>query len=495
MPELPALSHLQWTVNPAAGSTAALAQQLSAAMAAIHRRGWCDGTGGNFSCVLQRQPLQLLMAPSGVDKGCVAPEALIVVDARGGVLRGEGKASAETQLHLALVETCGAGAVLHTHSQAGTLLSQHYAPSGGRSVAHLSLHDLEMLKGLEGISTHASTVAIPVLANNQDLRRLRAEAEPHLSEAPHGLLIAGHGLYAWGRDLPTAQRHLEILEFLLEQRWRQLLLGALGQPQGQVKPTPHSPGAENPAHIQAGHRVRRQGVTHLLLDIEGTTCPVSFVSGTLFPYAAEQLEAFLASRRDDPKVQTLLSEVELAWSEDTDPEAQALRQQSMQTVVPYLHWLIRRDRKLTPLKDLQGLVWEQGYRSGALTGPLFTDVPDALRRWHAAGLVLAVYSSGSVTAQHLIYGHSNAGDLRPLFSHWYDTRIGPKQRPESYLSIARELGVSPDQVLFVSDALTECQAAASAGMQVVFSDREGNPGRDPGPFERIGNFDSLELTP
>ncbi|MCP9943432.1 acireductone synthase [Cyanobium sp. ATX 6E8] len=239
----------------------------------------------------------------------------------------------------------------------------------------------------------------------------------------------------------------------------------------------------------------RQGVTHVLLDIEGTTCPVSFVSSTLFPYAAEQLEAFLDSHRNDLAVRSLLDEVEAAWRQDADPEAQALRQQGGVGTLAYLQWLIRRDRKLTPLKDLQGLVWEQGYRSGALTGPLFADVPGALRRWHGAGLVLAVYSSGSVAAQRLIYGHSNAGDLRPLFSHWFDTRIGPKQAPESYATIAAQLGVDPEQMLFVSDALTECQAAAAAGMQVVFSDREGNPGRDPGPFERIVSFNDLVLTP
>ncbi|MCP9883128.1 acireductone synthase [Cyanobium sp. Alchichica 3B3-8F6] len=239
----------------------------------------------------------------------------------------------------------------------------------------------------------------------------------------------------------------------------------------------------------------RQGVTHVLLDIEGTTCPVSFVSSTLFPYAAEQLEAFLDSHRNDLAVRSLLDEVEAAWRQDADPEAQALRQQGGVGTLAYLRWLIRRDRKLTPLKDLQGLVWEQGYRSGALTGPLFADVPGALRRWHGAGLVLAVYSSGSVAAQRLIYGHSNAGDLRPLFSHWFDTRIGPKQAPESYATIAAQLGVDPEQMLFVSDALTECQAAAAAGMQVVFSDREGNPGRDPGPFERIVSFNDLVLTP
>jgi methylthioribulose-1-phosphate dehydratase len=203
-----------------------LAHELAAAMAAIHARGWCDGTGGNFSCVLNRQPLQLLMAPSGVDKGSVAAEELIVVNGAGGVQQGRGKASAETLLHLAIVAATGAGCVLHTHSQAGTLLSQHYGPKGD-GVAWLALRDLEMLKGLDGITTHASEVQLPVLANSQDLHQLSARATPWLSSAPQGLLIAGHGLYAWGTDLGQAKRHLEILEFLLEQHWRQLLLKAL----------------------------------------------------------------------------------------------------------------------------------------------------------------------------------------------------------------------------------------------------------------------------
>jgi methylthioribulose-1-phosphate dehydratase len=203
------------------------AEELSATMAELHRRGWCDGTGGNFSCTLSQEPLQLLMAPSGVDKGSVSPGDLIIVDGEGRVIQGRGRASAETLLHQTIVRERGAGAVLHTHSQASTLLSRHHAPGEGESVRHLTLGQLEMLKGLEGIETHDTVIRIPVLANDQDLARLSAEAIPHLANAPQGLLIAGHGLYAWGQDLPTARRHLEILEFLLEQHWRQLLLNAL----------------------------------------------------------------------------------------------------------------------------------------------------------------------------------------------------------------------------------------------------------------------------
>jgi len=191
-------------------------------MGEIHRRGWCDGTGGNFSCVLEADPIRLLMAPSGVHKGSVAPIDLIQVNREGHVVLGNGKASAETALHLEIVKTCGAGAVLHTHSQAGTLLSQ-WACRQGR----LELSGLEMLKGLDGIKTHDCSVDVPVLANNQNLSELSAQARPLLRDAPHGLLIAGHGLYAWGRNLGSAMRHLEILEFLLEQRWRQLLLESI----------------------------------------------------------------------------------------------------------------------------------------------------------------------------------------------------------------------------------------------------------------------------
>jgi methylthioribulose-1-phosphate dehydratase len=201
-----------------------LAMDLSATMAAIYGRGWCDGTGGNFSCVLQRNPLRLLMAPSGVHKGEVRPEDLIVVDGNAAVRRGRGRASAETLLHLAIVKETGAGAVLHTHSQAATLLSQQLPPGEPWTAGHLRLEGLEMLKGLEGIGSHTSAVEVPVLANDQDLHRLSAAAGPHLAAAPHGLLIAGHGLYAWGPTLAVARRHLEIHEFLLEHAWRRLLL-------------------------------------------------------------------------------------------------------------------------------------------------------------------------------------------------------------------------------------------------------------------------------
>lgn len=441
--------------------------ELCRVMAAVYGRGWCDGTGGNFSCLLSRAPLQLLMAPSGVHKGDVSPGQLIVVDGAGAVVQGEGRASAETLLHLAIVEQTGAGAVLHSHSHAATLLSQRI---GRDQPGELLLEGLEMLKGLEGITTHATGVAVPVLPNDQDLARLSAAASPLLAHAPHGLLIAGHGLYAWGRDLATARRHLEILEFLLEQRWRDLLLDPLS-----LQPT------------------RIGGIDHVLLDIEGTTCPVSFVSEVLFPYAAERLEPYLQEHEQEPELQQLLDDVRRSWHADTAAAAAGLPFAPEGSVAPYLRWLISVDRKLTALKDLQGLIWSDGYACGALQGPLFADVAPALRRWKHQGLGLSVYSSGSVAAQRLLYGHSQAGDLRELFDGWYDTRHGAKQEVSSYAGIAAGLGIAAERILFISDSNAELRAAHAAGLQVLFSRRPGNGQAPDAGFEKIETFSTLQL--
>jgi len=197
------------------------AEELSATIKLLHRRGWCDGTGGNFSVVASREPLRLLMAPSGVDKGSVQPEDLIEVNSSGDVIRGVGKASAETLLHLRIIHCCRAGAVLHTHSLSGTLLSRTELDKGS-----VTLEGWEMLKGIKGVTTHNTRVNVPIIANSQDLQTLSEAAAGRMSEAPHGLLVSGHGLYAWGDDLREARRHTEILEFLLELTWRQSLLGS-----------------------------------------------------------------------------------------------------------------------------------------------------------------------------------------------------------------------------------------------------------------------------
>lgn len=245
----------------------------------------------------------------------------------------------------------------------------------------------------------------------------------------------------------------------------------------------------------------------ILLDIEGTTCPVSFVASVLFPYARERLASYLDTNHGDPEVQELLAATQAALAVDPNPEVQALQQvspipanqeqlqpeQTNAPLVAYLQWLIDHDIKFPALKELQGRIWASGYACGDLVAPLFDDVAPTLRRWHRDGYQLAVYSSGSVAAQQLLYRHSNNGNLEGLFSHWFDTRTGPKQQSASYGAIAKMLMLEPAQILFVSDAIAELEAANAVGMAVHFSDREGNPARAPGAFMAIKSLADIEL--
>lgn len=241
-------------------------------------------------------------------------------------------------------------------------------------------------------------------------------------------------------------------------------------------------------------------VSHVLLDIEGTTCPVRFVTDTLFPYAAERLESFLRENQAEEEVRRLISDIQSSWRQDTEPEAQMLLacQGKDEDIVPYLQWLIRRDRKLTALKDLQGLIWQRGYKTGELQGPLYQDVAPALQRWQNEGLTLAVYSSGSIQAQQLIYTHSNAGDLRHLFRHWFDTKTGSKLAASSYRSIGDVMAVAHNLILFISDSLGELEAAREAGMQVIHCDRHDVGKANASAITTteipsIGSFDELTI--
>lgn len=179
----------------------------------FYRRGWVLGTSGNFSVVTCLEPCLLLITASGADKGALTPDDILQIDAGGVLKRGSGKPSDETWLHLAVVRERGAGAVLHTHSVWSTLLSDAFAKDG-----QLVIEGFEMLKGLAGVKTHEHQESLPIIENSQDMGALAGAFEDVLKRYPlcHGVLLRRHGLYTWGRDLPEAKRHVEILEFLLE---------------------------------------------------------------------------------------------------------------------------------------------------------------------------------------------------------------------------------------------------------------------------------------
>lgn len=194
----------------------------------------------------------------------------------------------------------------------------------------------------------------------------------------------------------------------------------------------------------------------ILLDIEGTTTSIAYVAETLFPYARERIPAWVPMHREE------IAPV-LAGMPPGDP------------VATLLGWM-DEDAKETALKDIQGRIWREGYEAGELKAHVYPDTPAALRRWTAAGIRVCIYSSGSIEAQKLIFGHSEAGDLTSYLSGYFDTTTGPKRAPASYTSIAGQLGLAPADILFVSDVAAETDAAKAAGLDALLIDRNTGAG-------------------
>ena len=198
----------------------------------------------------------------------------------------------------------------------------------------------------------------------------------------------------------------------------------------------------------------------LLLDIEGTTTPIAFVTDTLFPYARARLVSFLSREGRADEASAFLAEMD-------------------------------RDSKSTELKAVQGRIWEDGYRSGELTGTVFDDVPRAFARWQSAGTAIAIFSSGSVLAQQWLFRRSSAGDLTPFIAQYFDTEVGPKRDPASYARIAATVALPPSSITFVSDVVAELDAARAAGMQTIMSVRPGNHPQPPHDHRVVHSFDEI----
>ena len=240
-------------------------------------------------------------------------------------------------------------------------------------------------------------------------------------------------------------------------------------------------------------------ISHILLDIEGTTCPVSFVTDILFPYAKSELTNFLERHQDNPSISQLVNDAEAEWNDDKDKASISLRHDLEESKQPnylkvgaYLQLLISSDRKSTALKDVQGKIWREGYTTGNISSELFEDAHENLKKWHSKGYKLAVYSSGSVEAQRLLYKYTSKGDIENLFSHWFDTHIGNKKNQKSYTTIASAMACEPKNILFASDNREECDAAKDAGCLTLYSLREGNPQTEPGEHPVIQNLADVD---
>jgi enolase-phosphatase E1 len=228
------------------------------------------------------------------------------------------------------------------------------------------------------------------------------------------------------------------------------------------------------------------GIAVVLCDIEGTTTPIAFVHEVLFPYARARIETFLREHADDPEVRAIVDALRAEQQAGSEP-----RPFDVADVIAYVHQLMDRDRKSGPLKALQGRIWQDGYASGELRGEVYADVPGAFARWTAAGLRVAIFSSGSVLAQRLIFGRSTAGDLTRYLSGYFDTGVGAKGNPDSYRRIAEALGVPAARVLFLSDVVTELTAARAAGLPALLTVRAPAPAPERPAFDVIASFDAI----
>lgn len=228
-------------------------------------------------------------------------------------------------------------------------------------------------------------------------------------------------------------------------------------------------------------------ITTILTDIEGTTSSISFVKDVLFPYARERLPAFIVTHTDTPEVQH--------WLHDAAKEA-GLISATQQEMIALLQRWIDEDRKSTALKALQGMIWQAGYAAGDYRAHVYPDAVRALREWHAQGVKLYVYSSGSIQAQELFFGNSEAGDLRDVFSGFFDTTSGPKRDAQSYRNILRVIDVPANQILFLSDIVEELDAAHGAGLATTMLARAPMICRAPemGGHRCIDSFEKISLT-
>lgn len=234
----------------------------------------------------------------------------------------------------------------------------------------------------------------------------------------------------------------------------------------------------------------------LLLDIEGTTTPISFVHDILFPYARANMDAFLKAQWSEEAVQKDLQaiqeqhQLDQVASIDGLPALPASDSEDFQkAILTYLLWQMDHDRKTTGLKSLQGKIWYQGYHNGSLKGEIFEDIPEVFKHHKDNGLPIYIYSSGSIHAQKLLFGQTTAGDLLPYLKGHFDTTTGPKKEAESYTLIAKEIGAEPARILFATDILGEALAAEKAGIQAILMDR---PGNHPQPEHHFPVFTQLQ---
>ncbi|XP_055809043.1 probable bifunctional methylthioribulose-1-phosphate dehydratase/enolase-phosphatase E1 1 isoform X2 [Solanum dulcamara] len=430
----------------------------------FYNKGWVAGTGGSITIKVHdnsiSKPQQLIvMSYSGVLKERMVEEDMYVLSSNGSVL--------STPLATSY---------------------PHKPPKYSDKITHT-----EMIKGIQGHSYY-DELMVPIKENTAHERELPESLTEAIKAYPKtmAVLVRNHGIYVGGDSWISAKTQAECYHYLFDAavKLNQLGLDWTTPTHGLIH---NSNGALSSIRnfkmsAKAGALASNGDIEPLrrciVLDIEGTTTPISFVTDVLFPYARDNVRRHLDATYDSAETQEDIMLLRAQVQEDLEngvagavpiPSNDAGKEEVIAALVTNVEAMIKADRKITALKELQGHIWQTGFKNNELEGVVFDDVPKALERWAASGIKVYIYSSGSRLAQRLLFGYTNYGDLRKYLCGFFDTTVGNKKETKSYHEITASLGVdNPSEILFVTDVYQEAIAAKPAGLEVIISVRPGN---------------------
>ncbi|CAM8888155.1 unnamed protein product [Rhodiola kirilowii] len=459
----------------------------------FYTQGWVSGTGGSITIKVHDESVPkaqqlIIMSPSGVQKERMEAEDMYVLAPDGSYLYTPApkpwphkapKCSDCAPLFLKAYNMRNAGAVIHSHGMESCIVTMINPLAKEFRITHM-----EMIKGIQGHGYYDELV-VPIIENSaheRDLTNALAEAIEAYPKTT-AVLVRNHGIYIWGDSWISAKTQAECYHYLFEAaiQLHQLGLDWSTPSHGLIQKVAYSC-----SNAVTGTQIRKaQQTPHcIVLDIEGTTTPISFVSDTLFPYARENAGRHLLATYHTEETQ---GDIELMRSQIEDDLAQGItgavpvpsvnssKEEVIAALVTNVEAMIKADRKITALKQLQGHIWRTGFEKKELEGVVYEDVPKALEKWHAAGIKVYIYSSGSRLAQRLLFGNTAYGDLRKYISGYFDTKVGHKRESQSYVEIYESLGVDkPSEILFLTDVYQEAVAAKAAGLEAIISIRPGN---------------------
>ncbi|KAL3680468.1 hypothetical protein R1sor_023424 [Riccia sorocarpa] len=460
--------------------------------------GWVSGTGGSITIKAHDPSVPvgeqlIVMAPSGVQKERMLPEDMYVMSPDGSVLSSPSpkpsphrppKCSECGPLFLKAYTMRNAGAVIHSHGLESALATMINPTATEFRITHM-----EMIKGIAGHGYYDELV-VPIIENSAREYELTDALAEAIAAYPKStaVLVRNHGIYIWGDSWIQAKTQAECYHYLFEAA---LKLHQLGLDPADPKHGPLRAVGERGTEAASAENGKKYPKV-VVLDIEGTTTPISFVYEVLFPYVKERAASHLLSTytstetQDDIKLlrKQVKQSLIVLIQEDLDngvpgatpvPPADAPKEEVVSALEGNILAMIEADRKITALKELQGHIWRVGFEKGELQGALYDDVPVALAEWHKMGTKTYIYSSGSREAQRLLFGNTKHGDLRRYLCGYFDTTTGPKREARSYAEICLSVGVdSPSDVLFATDVLAEAVAAKEAGVNAVLMLRPGN---------------------